>query len=145
MAQDIIQEARDYWNRCRGDRAMPSRTDIDPGDIRHLLPNVVLIDIMQGPLDFRYRLIGTEIDRHSAERHTGKRISEIPDRAAPSKVWDNLQSVVDTGEPSESSVPYVGPLQDFLTTRQIVLPLSDDDGDVNMLLVIIDYIRKEID
>ncbi len=145
MAEDIIQEARDYWHRCRRDRATPSRTDIDPGDIRHILPNVILIDVLREPLDFRYRLIGTEIDRHSSDRHTGKRISEIPGRAAPSSVWDNLKQVVDTREASETSVPYVGPLQNFVTTRQIVLPLSGDGEEVDMLLVVIDYLRAAAD
>ncbi len=145
MAEDIIQEAREYWSRCRGDRAIPSRTDIDPGDIRHILPNVILIDVLREPLDFRYRLIGTEIDRHSSERHTGKRISEIQGRAAPSSVWDNLKRVVDTREASETSVPYVGPLKDFVTTRQIVLPLSGDGEEVDMLLVVIDYLRAVSD
>ncbi|MDJ0948072.1 MAG: PAS domain-containing protein [Alphaproteobacteria bacterium] len=142
MDTDIISLARTYWDRIRGSRQMPSRKDIDPGDIRDILPNVVLLDVQQEPLDFRYRLIGTEVDRHSSEKHTGKWVTDIPERAPPSKVWENLVHVVETGAPSEQSVPYVGPLQDFVTTRQITLPLSDNGSDVNMLLIVIDYVVR---
>ena len=121
---------------------MPSRADVDPGDIKGLLSNVLLIDVARDPLDFRYRLIGTTIDEHSAESHTGQWISDIPERAPPGKVWDNLAKVVETRRPSRLSVPYVGPHHDFLSTEQIVLPLSDDDDRVNMLLCLIDYVRK---
>lgn len=141
MGLTIIDEARAYWERIRGARSMPARADIDPAEIKRILPHILLLDVAREPLDFYYRLVGTEIDRHSAEKHTGKWISEIPDRAPPSTVWDNLRQVVETRLPSERTVRYVGPLKDFVTTRQIVLPLSNDDREVNMLMVVIAYIK----
>ena len=42
-----ITELHDYW-QCRRAGAMPSRVDIDPADIRHLLPAVALVDIEAG-------------------------------------------------------------------------------------------------
>lgn len=142
---DLIVEVRRYWERKRGDRPMPARADIEPSELKAILPNLALADVAYDPLDFRYRLIGSEIDRHSADSHTGKWVSEIPGRAPPSAVWENLVGVVTSKTPSERSVPYVGPFKDFVTTRQIILPLSDDGTTVNMLMGAIDYVRRADD
>ena len=141
MSNDKIEQAQSYWTRKRGNRSMPARGDIEPGEIKSLLPNVVLLDVLTDPLDFRYRLIGTEIDEHSAQKCTGLLMSEIPGRAPPSNVWSNCQQVVETGKPSDMQVPYVGPHKDYVTTRQVVLPLSDDDKRVNMLMIVVDYLH----
>ena len=120
---------------------MPSRRDLDLAHMVAFLPNVVLVDVLRDPLDFRYRVIGTAIENHSAGRHTGKRVSEIPERAPPSAVWDNMAAVAESGQPSDRSVPYVGPLKDFTNTRQITLPLSDNAKEVDKLLLVIEYYR----
>lgn len=138
----LIDDVVHYWEWKRGDRDMPARADLDPSDLKPLLPHLLLVDVARDPLNFRYRLIGSEIDRHSAEPQTGKWITDIPGRAPPSAVWDNLEEVATSGVPSDRSVPYVGPLREFLTTRQVTLPLSDDGRLVNMLLIAVHYIRK---
>lgn len=57
----IVQRMGDYLSRKRGDRAMASRADIDPTEIREFLPYVVLVDIERDPLRVYYRLVGTRI------------------------------------------------------------------------------------
>jgi hypothetical protein len=53
-------ELFDYWTEKRGDRAAPSRTDIEPADIRTLLPHVFICDLApDGQLNFR--LAGTAL------------------------------------------------------------------------------------
>jgi len=53
-------ELFDYWTEKRGTRAAPSRTDIEPADIRTLLPNVFICDLASdGQLNFR--LAGTAL------------------------------------------------------------------------------------
>lgn len=49
----------DYWNDKRGNRFAPARSDIDPLEIRDLLPFVVLTDVLPAPPYFVYRLVGT--------------------------------------------------------------------------------------
>lgn len=51
-------ELFDYWTAKRGERAAPSRSDIEPADIRGLLPYVFICDLTDhGHLNFR--LAGT--------------------------------------------------------------------------------------
>ena len=144
MGGDVIKEAEEYWNSIRGARLMPARADIVPEAIVKLLPNVILMDVSHNPLNFRYRLIGTEIERHSAGNHTGQWITEIPERSPPSKVWDNLEAVIKERRPSTRSIPYVGRHRDFITTRQITMPLSSNGTDIDMLFLVIDYVKKDI-
>lgn len=133
---------RAYWTEKRGNRAMPRRADIDPTELRSLLPNVLLLQVLRDPLDFLYRVIGTEIDRHSQASYTGLTVRQIPHRAPPSRVWENLEQLVRTGVPSCLQVPYIGPHSGFLQTRQILLPLGDDGAEVDHILGAIVYLRR---
>jgi hypothetical protein len=50
----------DYWNRQRGRRAAPDRSDIDPADIRHVLGDTFMLaaDFVD---ELRFRLAGTRV------------------------------------------------------------------------------------
>lgn len=51
-------ELFDYWRAKRGNRAAPNRTDIEPADIRKLLPHVFICDLTDGN-ELKFRLAGT--------------------------------------------------------------------------------------
>jgi hypothetical protein len=54
-----------YWRRkCAGDR-LPSRADIDPVEIKPLLPYFLLTDLEMTPFRVRFRLSGTLVDEHN--------------------------------------------------------------------------------
>src|SRR5262245_42878527 len=50
----------DYWSQRRGVRQAPARSDIDPGDIRHVLGDTFMLaaDFVEG---IRFRLAGTRV------------------------------------------------------------------------------------
>src|SRR5262249_29214633 len=76
-----------YWESKRPGRRMPARRDIDPAEMLDLLPNVMLVDVVREPLDFRYRLIGTAIVAHMRHDYTGQRFSALPRQGRDSKLW----------------------------------------------------------
>lgn len=139
----VVKAVSDYWNSKRGARSMPARADLDPCDIPGLLPNLLLIDVAHNPLDFRYRLVGTIVDYHLREPRTGQWMSSIPHQCAGSVIWSTLESVVTRKVPVASTIPYVGPHADYMLSEDIILPLSDDDVSVNMLLVAVAYVAKD--
>lgn len=49
-----------YWTAKRGARAAPHRTDIEPADIRGLLPHVFICDLKEGN-QLTFRLAGTAL------------------------------------------------------------------------------------
>lgn len=140
LKSPINQRGFDYWNQKRGSKAMPARGDIDPSEIPKILPHVFLLDVRPEPLDFRYRLIGTKMDEHMTGSYTGLWMSEIPHQKPPSRIWASCRQVVEEKRPLSSDTPYVGKHKEFLTTEDLIMPLSDDGKQVNMLFVTVGFI-----
>ena len=51
-----------YWNDRRGERAYPSRADIDPIALKNLLPHVLLLDACPDEDMARFRLAGEAVN-----------------------------------------------------------------------------------
>ncbi|HEY4345228.1 MAG TPA: PAS domain-containing protein [Parvibaculum sp.] len=66
-----------YWEKKRGNRALPDRSDIDPADIVPLLPHITISEVLDGGADFRIRIFGTALVELIGEERTGKRLSEF--------------------------------------------------------------------
>lgn len=136
-AQLLIPEQRelfDYWRRCRGPRAMPSRDDIAPGDIPNLLPYLGLIDIQPGFGGSIVRLAGSALREIYGFELTGKRLGEI--RWGDRKdYWQGVyRRVTDMRAPAHGVVR--GPIADreHVTMYWLRLPLSDNGERVNKVL-----------
>ncbi len=140
LRSPVNQFGYDYWKQKRGERRMPTRRDIDPAEITKILPHVLLLDVQQDPLDFRYRLIGTKMDEHMSRRYTGMWMSEIAHQRPPSRIWANCRQVAQSGLPLSGDTPYVGKNKEFLTTEDLIMPLSDDDATVDMLFVTVGFV-----
>ena len=135
LRSPINRQALAYWESKRAGRAMPRRDDIDPTEMVEFLPYVFLLEVRRSPMDFRYRLIGTVMDEHMRARYTGMWMSQIPHQRPPSVIFSSCRQVVETAVPFSSDTPYVGKHKDFKRTEDIILPLSEDGENVNMLLV----------
>lgn len=130
-----------YWQgKCAG-RSMPARRDIDPVEMPRLLPYIMLIDVLPAPLDFRYRLIGTEVRAIVARDYTGLCFSEVPGKGRGSVVWGNCEEVVLTKAPLSRSPPYVGPERHLRRCANVLLPLSEDGREVSMILLVASFER----
>lgn len=120
---------------------MPNRADIDPTEIPRLLPHMILTDVDVEPLDFRFRLIGTYIDRHVNGRYTGERLRDIPKKGPGSLIWRTLEHVVGTGAPHIGYLDYHGPTEGIHGVEEAVLPLGRD-GRVEMLMNVLVFLRE---
>ena len=139
LRSERLRAAYAYWlSKCNG-RAMPSRADIDPTDMPKLLPYVTLIDVLANPLDFRYRLIGTEMRNISRRDYTGLRFSEIEGKGRNSALWRGCEAVVRSKTPISDSPPYVGSDVFIRNCENVMLPLSDDQIKVRMILKVISF------
>jgi len=129
-----------YWQGLAAGR-LPSRAMIDPAVIPDLLPHVVIHGVQREPLDFLYRLVGTEVRRHMAAERTGQWMSQIPGQGPESRIWANLVSIVATAQPIINRTPYEGPLKDIVVMETVQLPLAADGATVDMILVFVDFLR----
>lgn len=137
-----LKEALAYWESKRAGRAMPARRDLDPTEVPSLLPYIMLIDVIPAPLDFRYRLIGTEVRAISRDNYRGRRFSEVPGKGPGSVVWGNCEQVFLTKVPFSRTPPYVGPETDLRHCENLLLPLSENGVDVTMILQVISFKRR---
>lgn len=80
-----------YWQSKQVDGGIPKRCDIDPVDIPHLLPNVLMIDVLgQPPYDFHYRLLGTTIVAMDGVDYTGSLLSDmVPSTDDFRHIWNH--------------------------------------------------------
>ena len=68
---------RAYWEGKRGGRPMPSRADINPSEMKQHLSWLVMLDVLEGGRDFRYRLIGDDVADYFFWNPTGKTVNRV--------------------------------------------------------------------
>ena len=129
-----------YWRAKARDRRLPARSDIDPAEIKQLLPDIVLLDVEWEPFRCRVRLRGTR-----AEQFRPKGATKYLDEGttfAPGRKEDYIAEMkfVATGQRPAFA-------RDWMITRQGgqrdiwagIWPLSADGQRTDMLVVIEDF------
>lgn len=71
-----IRKLSEYW-LAKAKGGVPSRSEIDPVDVRELLPNLMMIDMLGDPPRFRYRLVGTRVVQYTGFDFTGRCLDEM--------------------------------------------------------------------
>jgi hypothetical protein len=127
-----------HWQKLRGTRTMPARRDFEPAAVRHLLPHLMLIDVfpeMPRERRFRVRLHGTAQVEYQKTDWTGYYLHQKTDQVSADRLCAVGDHIVATREPWISTgALYWLPAKPYSTFETILLPLSDDDAVVNMIL-----------
>ncbi len=122
-----------YWRTKRGERAFPSRADIDPMEFRRELPRVMMVDVSYDPLDFRYRVAGTGLFAMHGVELTGKRASELDPPEFGALIHRHYAEVIERRVPKlhvvELTVNYLA-----TSYARIILPLSSDGAVIDRLI-----------
>lgn len=133
-----LKTALAYWCSLRGSRRMPSRGDVDPADMRSLLPYVYLLDV-EGASRFRYRLIGQNIIENLHDNATGRAV----DRDLFGEGADEIVAMYDFVRESGRPVLNRGRafcVDDFWRRyASLILPLSEDGIHVNKILGVMEF------
>ena len=134
LQDGVLQALLAYWERIRGDRRMPSRQDISPADIPALLPFLILVDRIDDPPDFRFRLAGTNFRDITRQEATGKRIAEVFPVEFADTMREHWTAVADRQQPLACSGRLWVPDRDHVHWEGLLLPLSTDGRWADMLL-----------
>lgn len=92
-----------YWNRLRGERAAPERSEIEPGEIRHLLADSLILEIDLPMREAHLRLAGTRVCALFGRELRGLPFGGLwepdPERAGPAHAesWRILEIVAGDG------------------------------------------------
>jgi hypothetical protein len=124
-----------HWLAKRGERAMPRRSEIDPTEIPpKVLPNLQIIDVIDGGARFRYRLVGTALVEAYGRDFSGRIADELFPDDRLSFVQGIYRTVCTSKLPFFSRNKYHTPKDIDLFSLRIYMPLSDDGAAVTHIL-----------
>lgn len=124
----------DYWRDLPKTCGLPQARAVDPLAMKPALGHIMLLDVLDGGADFRYRVYGSRIAQHSGFDMTGKRTSEIDtSKYVPVFFLCMYRAAMIRREavytrhnpPARVSVR---------TWDRLLLPLAGDDGSVRRVL-----------
>jgi hypothetical protein len=127
-----LRDFHAYWLAKRGGKRVPARADIDPVELQRFLPNIFMIDVIDGGARFRYRLVGTAVGNALGD-YSGRYVDEALQPPHYARYHAKYLRVV-----RELAMIYEvvrifwqeGPPVVF---RRLMLPLSDDQACANIL------------
>lgn len=133
----VLAFIRDYWETRRGTAAMPRRQDVAPADMKAYLPNILLADVLQGGEDFRYRVVGSQLQRYFSGNPTGMLMSSalaVFGEETVTRTIEVYQIVVKRQKPLRIRGSGTLYSQQAKIFDALLTPLSDDGERVNMIL-----------
>jgi hypothetical protein len=136
----LVQQGYAYWKAKRGGRAFPARGDISPAEIKALLPNIILIKVLDGGADYQYRIVGQASVRAHGFNPSNWRVDDL-DRAAPgySAVVRRVFDRVVRGVPYASRGVLAHIDRAYRSFESLYLPLGPDAQTVDHVLIVVGY------
>jgi hypothetical protein len=140
IRSDRLRQVYAYWaSKIVGGR-LPARAAIDPTEIPRLLPFVFLVDVERDPQRFRFRLVGTQICAWAGRDATGLYTDEPAFGPKGAALARQYAEVVARRRSLYIEQPAGRPERDFIFYDKLVLPLSADGAQVNMLFCATDVL-----
>jgi hypothetical protein len=123
-----------YWRKGRIEGRPMQRQALDPLEIRSLLANIVLAEVVDDGADLRIRLAGDEIESRYGLSLRGLSIREtfsMVSRQDTSHQWFHL--LLD-GRPRYRCGPMLYPDDMMFISERLLLPLSGANGEISHVL-----------
>lgn len=140
--QDAPASARliallEYWSsKCGAEGRPPRRADLDPADLRGLLPNLMLFDVEHTPPGFRFRLVGTRMVEVLGHDPTGCLLADYPEGGA---LAEPLRRTAAGARPQATPGTLCWTNGDGVDAEWLFLPLAGDGDDIAMILAGADF------
>jgi hypothetical protein len=133
--EGAIARVRDYWQSMRQGRPMPSRRDVNPGELRDVLPILQLYELIDGGKALRVRLLGTKIAQALGEDPTGHTITWATSDRLTRRVFAIADRVTKHRRPLIARAERTAiEKASFLQVESIYLPLAEDGHTPDTLL-----------
>ena len=122
-----------YWQDKRRGKDFPSRRDLDPREFAFALGHVLLIDVLENPQRFRFRLHGSVLSFRAHYDMTGRMVDELPNEENRAVLLERCRQLVETKRPcfARSQRIVDGRMYGY---EVVWMPLSSDGDTVDMLL-----------
>lgn len=145
IASSRLRYLYEYWTAACAGRAFPLRSAIAPTELPpDLLPQMFIADVLHDPLDFRFRLAGTQVVENAGLELTGHLLSELP-LAGLEPIITEYETTVARSEPRYSTHDYTSANGYVRTVERLILPLSRSGDTLDMLTGAFEYHRHPAD
>jgi hypothetical protein len=143
LRSPTVLQLHAYWRSKLRGRPMPAPADIDPAEIRALLPSLIIAEYVGAPVRVRYRLVGTLQVYYNGLDFTGLHLDEIDwgiENEFVKLVHDTLR---------RTAAPVIGHYQWGFRDSVLgfaefgVFPLSEDGTEVTRCVGIDDFVPFE--
>ncbi|AZG76128.1 PAS domain-containing protein [Methylocystis rosea] len=124
MILPVTRDLHDYWGRLKGERAAPDRAEIDPVAIRHILPDIFIIEVdpeRRLPL----RLCGARVNALWQREQKGRSFLEWWRAPRREEAAEAIRRVIDTQTPlvARARTARTAPDRDAAEFELLLLPL----------------------
>lgn len=124
----IARSMAEYWDRLRGERPAPRRSEVDPSAFQSSLEHMfILEDVTNGPV--RFRLTGSAVGQVMGMELRGMPLRAIFQRGEARRIDDLLRDLLDMPATCDLTVEC-----EHGEGTMILRPLTDDFGTVNRIL-----------
>ncbi len=133
MRSKTTADIYNYWDTLRGHRDVPGRIQIEPADIRHILPDLFILEHKAGS-GIRFRLAGTHICALFARELRGSAFDALWLAEQTSRMTRIAAEVMTRKTPVILSATALAGSQERLPMETILLPLRSPDGTVDRVI-----------
>lgn len=136
--QQLVDDARlshvlSCWQRWRGSQLWPARDDIDPLDLKQLLPNIFMVQVVDDGERFRYVLTGIAVREQLGFELSEKHLDEIFTGEQLKRVTRNYQTVI-AGAGHYVSQLWTQRKRPIMQFRRLLLPMASDRTRIDTVL-----------
>ncbi len=121
------------WQRWRGPNLWPTREDIDPDDLRQLLPNLFIVEAVDGGARFRYILSGVTVRQQLGFELSGRYLDDTFSGAQLEQIVASYRNVV-AGYGMYTMQSWSQRGRPVMQYRRLLLPIAADHMRIDMVL-----------
>lgn len=140
LSLELLRVIYEYWAampRCTRGRfaGLPLASELDPLEVHRALGYLMLLDVLEGGEDFRYRVYGSKIADVVGFDSTGLLVSETKPHPITRLLFQAVyRAVMKVGKPIFTKHEPAMNIA-VVTWYRLVLPMVDEDGEISQILV----------
>jgi len=133
MKNPILMDVLAYWERLRGDRLAPMRSEIDPREIEDALANAFILERTEKD-QARFRIAGMHLSELMGMEVRGMPASTLIAPQSRERFHTILNNVFKAPEIVELHLSAARPGVTTLSAQMLLLPMQSDQGQMSRIL-----------
>lgn len=148
LVSPIVRRGFEAWASARKDAALPLAEHLRAEALVAVLPYVYLVDVIGEPgdaLDFRYRLVGTDVVSHTEADNTGHLLSEVAEQGSQAILIRLYELATEAAAPAVQRIAFRNRTGSRHWYETIVMPMAvQPGGPVVRLLGVAEHFSQSI-